>query len=155
MPANQILFTSTTALGASAVLTSPWLDRSGSGNVPTFIVSVLGDQDGSFLLYEAEDSSGADAVALAGGTVLANIATVASGTVSKRFVQVVYTNGATAQTSLALTMLGSLTPHLAPKSADSRVLDLILRELRTQTLFLQLLREPSPSTINLPFGPNC
>ncbi len=152
MPANQTLFTSTAALGASQTLASPWLDRGGSGTFPTFIASVLADQDGSFLLYEGETPDGGDSSAVGGGQVLANIATVATGTISKRFVQLVYTNGTTAQASFALTLLGSQTPHIS-RSADARVWDLILRELRAQTALLQGLKEPSPSTINLPFGP--
>ncbi len=151
MPAQQTLFSSTVALAASGVLTSAWLDRAGSGNVPSFVVSVLADADGGFLVYEAEDMNGSDAVVVGGGSVLANIATVTTGVFGRRFLQLVYTNSSTAQTSLALTLLGTLTPHVS-RSADARVFDLILRELRSQSMLLQALREPTPSTINLPFG---
>lgn len=150
----RTLYTSTTALAASQVVSTPWMDRAGAGDVPFVTVSVLADQAGSFLLYEAETKEGDDARIIGGSAAIANLATVATANQTRRFLQVVYTNGTTAQTSFALTVLGSATPHIAPTSTDWRILDLILRELRVQSLLLQALREPTLATVNLPYGPN-
>lgn len=149
----------TTPLVANGVYASPWMDRAGSGDIPYITVSVLSDQAGSFLIYESETRSvnftGAvdDFAVVAGGTCLANIATVVSCNVNRRNVMVIYTNGATAQTSLTLTVLGSAVPHIAPVSPDWRALDLILRELRAHSLLLENLKSPSPTTVNIPYGP--
>jgi hypothetical protein len=147
------IFTSADPLAANQVLNTQWLDRAGSGDTPFLVISALADQAGSFQLYESE-ARDTEFRMIGGCVITPGTATVINVNIRTRFVKLVYTNGPTAQAAFAITILGSATPHLAPLSRDWRALDLILRELRLQSLLLSELKAPYASTVNLPFGPN-
>lgn len=139
-------------LVANAVLIGPWIDVSGSGDVQNYNVQVLADQVGTLVIYESETKTGLQSV-IGGVTIVPNIPHAFSGVIGKRFVRFGYTNGAIGQGVFNLTLSIIGQPPLDPSNNNARCLDLILRELRVQSLILAALKEPGPLNITMPFGP--
>jgi hypothetical protein len=94
-----LAFSTTTPLGANAVYTSPTIDAI---NYKTFNFSVLSDQAGSFLRQHSDD--GITWVSEASTSVTANTFNAAGSVILRKFFRVVYTNGATTQTSFNMSL---------------------------------------------------
>ena len=142
-------FVSTTPLAASGVAASPWYDVSatGGGDLPAVLVAVSTDQAGTVQIFEAENPGTPSMPTLiGGGAVSASLPFSTVAQVRKRFVQVIYTNGATAQTTLNLTAFEFSN---AAAMSEARWRDLMLRELRIQTLLLLGVKEPTSTNVNV------
>lgn len=138
---------STTPLAANQAYFGRWLDIGGNGDLPMLGVSIASDQSGMIQVNESDNPTDANQITIAGGNVVTGgLQCECAHPIRKRFAQVVYTNGAVAQTSFTL---DSRLYSPAQAYSDSRLLDLILRESRIQTLLLMQLREPYGSTVNI------
>lgn len=156
------LYASTAPLAAGAQFSSPWLDVSGSGDAPYFEIRVASDMSGTLLVYQSEAESLANDVI--GGTVVPaspiagqpTAPRAALGIVNKRYLKFVYTNGSAPQTVFNIQLTVAANPALVPNLGlldTRRLLELILRELRAQSMILAAFKEPGPLTLNLPYGP--
>lgn len=115
---------------------------------PWVIVTLLSDQAGLLTISEMGDGSAAPEVVVS-LPVAAGVPLFQSRMLRQQYFAITFTNGAIAEASL------SLTWSTSPVSADpqpARLLWLILKELRAQSLLLQSLKEPSATQVNLPFG---
>ncbi len=153
----QDLFTTSTPLGAGGVVASGWLDfTAGAGDIPYIVVRSLADQAGSLAVIESETASSTEYGPVISPVTLANVPHFYAFTQSRKYLKITYTNGSVAQTSFSLTISGSVEPNLLTETIRrARIDELILRELRIQSLLLLQLKEPTgTSAPNVPFGPN-
>jgi hypothetical protein len=139
-----------TPLAAGQQLTSSWLPV--DPQFPYATVQAASDQAGSLQIYESDQVDGS-ATPLGGMNVPATLVAGVIGapnsvTVRLRalYWRVVYTNGATAQTLFSYNLFSSMIPADPGASAATahanRTLDLILRELKAQSLLLMWLKDP-------------
>jgi hypothetical protein len=94
-----LAFSTTTPLAANAVYTSPTIDVI---NYKSLLGRILTDQAGSYVLQHSDDGITWDSQASSG--VGANAFATPGGSAYGRYMRVVYTNGAAAQTKFILSM---------------------------------------------------
>jgi hypothetical protein len=136
-----------TPLAANQSYFGRWIDLSGNGDLPLLGVTAQADQAGMIQVNESDNPTDSGQITISGGSaVKAGMKCDCFYPIRKRFAQVVFSNGCVAQTSFVLDVR-EYSP--AQGYSDSRLLDLILREQRIQTLILMQLREPYGSTLNI------
>lgn len=98
---NRVLaFSTTTPLGANAVYTSPTID---GVNYKWFNGSIFSDAAGSYVLQHSDD--GVSWISSASSNVTANtLAQTVNNFILRKYIRLVYTNGASPQTTFSLSM---------------------------------------------------
>ena len=126
---------------------SPWIPLAGFGDIPWVMVIVTADKGGSFQVFDSEALETQNQI---GGSPVpaGNVPTGVAVPVNRAQVQVKFTAGVI-DSACSITLWA---PNLVALS-QLRILELILREMRANSLLLSTLKEPTPSTVNLPFGP--
>ena len=148
----------TSPIGVAATWISPWFPTDVLN--PWISVSVSSDASGSLAIQESNQTdlnqTQIGGIGYAGGATAASIQL----SVRANFFRLVYTNGAVAQTAFNVSLTASAVPGLVavgpagiPSGSGPAAYDaLMLRELRTISMLLALLKEPTGLPPNIPFG---